>query len=127
VVFYNTEGNYDVQLIVSNGIDTDTLLKTAYIHVDSPVGCEELGSSMTATVMPNPNNGSFMLKATLPESENLVVRIYNLIGTVVYQETVSNAPVNLLKQVSLNLPDGIYILNIRGESATVTRRIIVTK
>ena len=127
VVFYNTEGNYDVQLIVSNGIDTDTLLKTAYIHVDSPVGCEELGSSMTAMVMPNPNNGSFMLKATLPESENLVVRIYNLIGTVVFQETISNAPVNLQKQVSLNLPDGIYILNIRGESATVTRRIIVTK
>lgn len=41
-IAYPTEGCYDVQLIVTKGLEADTLLKSCYIEVEFQVPCEDL-------------------------------------------------------------------------------------
>jgi hypothetical protein len=126
VVFYSTPGTYDVQLIVSNGIMPDTLLRTAYIDVSFPVGIGEYGSGLNASVVPNPNSGSFTLNLSSQIKEKVTARIYNMLGTVVYKEEVTVEGSNAI-QIGLNVPDGIYILSLQGESGTLTKRILIRK
>lgn len=124
-VFYNSLGSYDVQLIVSNGITSDTLLKTGYIDVAYPTGsCETNGIS--ASIMPNPNNGSFRLTLASPVTGKVAVRIFNLLGAPVYQNNV-RVDGNASLQVDLNVPDGMYILHLQGDNATLTKRILIHK
>jgi len=126
VVFYSTPGQYDVQLIVSNGIMPDTLVRTEYIDVTFPVGTGEQMQALSASIVPNPSNGSFMLNLSSTKGDKVTARIYNLLGTIVYQSEIS-VDGNISKRVELNVPDGIYILSVQGESSTITRRILVRK
>ena len=52
-VHYETPGTYDVSLIVSNGTDSDTLVKADYITVDACPGIEEDAGEMFS-IYPNP-------------------------------------------------------------------------
>ena len=126
VIFYNTTGTYDVQLIVSNGIMPDTLLKEGYIDVNFPVGTGDDRSALSASVVPNPNPGTFRVHVAAGEKEQIMARIYNLLGTVVYQsQWIVDGTAS--EEVNLNVPDGIYILSLSGEDMTVARRIMVRK
>ena len=126
VVFYNTPGTYDVQLIVSNGIMPDTLVRSGYIDVTFPVGTDTRKPELSASVLPNPNNGSFLLNLSFPGTEKVTARIFNLLGNIVYQETLS-VDRHLSSRISLNVPDGIYILSLQGENTSLVRRILVRK
>jgi len=126
VVFYSTTGSYDVQLIVSNGIMPDTLVKEGYIDVTFPVGIEGKSGGLSASMSPNPSNGTFRLVLSSPGTEQVTARIFNLLGTVVYEKTLE-VDGNLSQQVSLNVPDGIYILSLQGESSNLTKRLLIRK
>jgi PKD repeat protein len=126
VVFYNTPGTYDVQLIVSNGIMPDTLVKAGYIDVNFPVGTGEKSAELKAAVIPNPSTGSFILDLAAPGTEKVTARIFNLLGTVVFEKDLV-VDSKLSQRVSLNVPDGIYILSLRGQSSTIAKRILIRK
>lgn len=126
VVFYNTPGVYDVQLIVSNGIIPDTLVRQNYIDVNFPVGTNELNPGLSASVVPNPNNGSFRLSLASGRNEQVTAKIYNLLGTMVFQQ-IFDMNGQASAQIRLNVPDGIYILSLQGESSTLTKRILIRK
>ncbi len=68
------------------------------------------------SVMPNPSNGSFTLRATLPVSANTDVNleIVNLTGQVVFSKVIQATNGSVNEAVSLpGQPAGVYILNIR--------------
>ena len=128
VVFYNTEGDFDVQLIIGNGVTTDTLTKTAYIHVEGPVGIAAVNPGIGCTVAPNPGNGYFRLDLNTSKEERISLGVYNMIGSMVYSSPEMRINGKYSGSIDLrSMPDGIYILKVRGESGSITRRIIISK
>jgi len=128
VVFYNAEGNYDVQLIIGNGITTDTLLKSAYIHVEGPVGTGTITSDISCNISPNPGSGYFRVDMNTDKAEKVSFAVYNMIGAVVYVSPEMTISGKYAGSIDLrSMPDGVYILKVRGESGSVTRRMIISK
>ncbi len=90
-ITYSTIGNYDVQLIVSNGTSTDTLLMPNYISVSNPgVGdpipfAEDFDSGIFPPqniVINNPDGGvTWGLDSAASVSGNYSVKIDNYINT----------------------------------------------
>lgn len=75
-------------------------------------------------IRPNPNKGLFTIR--LPQKGDYRLRIVNAIGSVVYQDQISN---ELRKTIHLdhNLPAGNYIIQIVGARISYTEKVILTK
>jgi PKD repeat protein len=127
VVTYASEGTYDVQLIVSNGVAADTLLKQAYIQVGFPVSTEDRKAPLVASVFPNPTPGTFTITVGGAASGRMTLRLLNILGNVVWQSEGTASGQGMVKHVSLSLPDGIYFLNILSDSGSVTKRLVITR
>jgi len=79
-----------------------------------------LGTSNTEApqfkVYPNPSNGTFYLE-TLKQGS---LKIFNLLGTCVYEQAVSNYP-----KTELQLESGIYFLQYTTNGQTQTQKLII--
>ncbi len=128
VVTYGTVGTYDVQLIVGNGIYTDTLLMVGYIVVDFPAFTGEKEGSFTCTVLPNPGNGNITLNLNSSQAEQLELSVFDMIGTLVYSEKDVPLVGQLSKGLNLTgLPEGVYFLKIAGKQMMITRKLIIKR
>ncbi len=75
-------------------------------------------------VYPNPNNGVFNIKFT-PTSNNVEVAVFDIRGRSIYNKAYSisqtfNESINIG-----NVQSGIYLLNVKDGTRTVTKKIIV--
>lgn len=128
VVFYDTPGTYDVTLTVSDGSNTNTSIKTDYILVDYATGLSKGNGSLQCILMPNPNNGTFILRMDVAKEDQLNLKIFNTMGTVVYTEDAVSVYNKLDKTISLPaVPNGIYIMTVQGQNGTWTGKIVVNK
>ena len=128
VVFYDTPGAFDVTLIVGDGINTNTMTKTDYITVDYITGISEPGVALKCVVIPNPNNGIFWIKLAASQEDQVNLKIFNTMGTMVYSEEGVAISTRLDKLISLaNVPNGVYILTIQGQHNTWTGKIVINK
>jgi PKD repeat protein len=128
VITYNTKGTFDVQLIVSNGTATDTLLRTNYIEADYPALIGRLSTNLSFTVNPNPNNGIFRLNIGSFSGDIISLHLFNTVGTVVYEENniaVDETTGRTLDLSSLN--EGIYFLSLKGGNSVLTKKVIIRK
>ena len=128
VITYNTPGIYDVELIVSNGNTSDTLLRTAYITTDFPVIITIQPYDQVCSVFPNPNNGRFRMNISGPGDDNINLVIMNSLGSVIYKENNIQVDGQFLREFNLsNQPDGLYFLHVKGNNTSVIRRVIIIK
>ena len=80
-------------------------------------------------IYPSPSNGNFTLSYVSNNSSNNVIKLYNLLGQVVYTKSVMQ--VNGLNTINFdisNLNQGIYLLeltliNLKGEKKTEIHKI----
>ncbi len=128
LVVYDSVGIFDVELTAGNGINSNVLLKTAYIQVDFASAIHEKTDGFICTVVPNPNKGAFMLNLHA-EKENLFnIQILDMVGNPVYQEFQVSITRNLDRAVNLTkLPAGMYFLKVKTDESTLTRKIIIQK
>jgi len=128
VVTYPLKGNFDVQLIVSNSASTDTLEKTNYIEADYPARVENLSTNLTIAVTPNPNNGIFKVSVESFKGDRISLKVLNPVGTVVYEDLNFSLNDNSGKTIDLSsLREGLYFLSVKGDDATLTRKVIIRK
>ena len=128
VVTYSNTGTFDVQLIVGNRNGYDTLLKPAYIVVDYPTGIDTKQATLAFSVLPNPNNGIFTLNIGSFRDDIVTVKLFNLLGNVIFEE--KDMPVNekLSRQINLsNQPNGIYFMTVKGKVSTSTQKVLIKK
>jgi PKD repeat protein len=118
-VTYNTQGEYDVTLVVTNTntTDTDELLMADYITVTSTVHVTpEFAEKFK--VYPNPTTSYFTVKG----EEMASIRVLNSIGQVVFESSVMSNTVD----VDVNeWSTGWYILEVNDGEKTVRANISV--
>ncbi len=114
-------GTYSVTVTDANGCTT-----TGTATVDSSVNTidEELITGWN--VYPNPNDGSFFLTMDMTRSEEIEVRVINVLGQVIDQRQYEE--MNLSDSFDLrNLPQGTYFLEMRVNDSRIVERITVVR
>ena len=116
-ITYNTAGDFDVTLTVTNDYGSNTLTKPGYIHVIG-VGINNLGNS-GITVYPNPAKNYVNVKA------NSIIRelqVFNTTGQQVLNMTVG------AKTITVNtagLPSGIYNLKAKMDKDSFNTKFVI--
>ena len=80
---------------------------------------EELSSINAVELFPNPNNGQFILKGSLENSQDLVIQVINTLGQVVYTREVESI-LEFQEQIDLSAqPDGQYFIHLIAEDSSI--------
>ncbi len=74
------------------------------------------------TIYPNPSNGAFTIQLDDASQFNQL-KVISTLGKVIYTSD------KLLSEniIALNLTDGIYFLELTGETVSISKRIVITK
>ena len=95
----------------------------------STVGIAAVTGEAEVMVLPNPNKGAFTVKGTLGTAitSEVTFEITNMLGQVVYSSnaTAQNGVVNTQIQLSKNLANGMYLLNMRSGAESKVFHIVV--
>lgn len=115
---YTYSGNFYVTMKATNSAGCQCSI-TKQIGANTSVN--GINSNNSISIYPNPNNGLFNISN--PNSDVMVVEIFNVLGEKVYSKTSSD---NLM---NINLNDqskGIYLVKITVNGVTTTTKITVT-
>lgn len=106
------------------------------INVDENKTIEESLTSITGIttvnesdikVYPNPSSGIFNLEIFNSKNNTYIVKIYDIIGSVVYSKNIKSA-YNILEQIDItNKSKGIYLLSVESNNGSVLCKRIITK
>ncbi len=120
---YAANGTYTVTLIATGPCGPDTT--SASVTVFSDVSIKELILSQSLELFPNPNNGEFTLTIDGVSGEEMNIVVTDIRGAVLYSSTsiVKNTIIDLTSE----LTDGIYIVQVTVDGTRVSKRIAVRK
>ncbi len=79
------------------------------------------------SLFPNPSNGNFNIVTTLPNSQNIEVTVYNMLGQRVYTNKVNNVKQNMIEIDLHNQAGGVYLVEINNGSEKVVKRMVINK
>ena len=97
------------------------------IQVNACVGLAENILANGVSVYPNPNNGNFTLGVSANVDE-LVIKITDIQGRVVYASVDNKVNAGFVKQISLDSqPSGMYLMQILANGEQQTKKISVQK
>jgi PKD repeat protein len=122
VVTYRVPGVYDVSLTVSDGVNTSTSVKNAFIVVDNCTGTTDAGRLNSIKVYPNPSNGRFYIQTDGVSGES-VVRLRNTAGLELFSKIVSGSGIT-----ELNFPgiaSGVYIISVENRDFSKFLKLII--
>jgi hypothetical protein len=121
VVYYD-EGIFDVTLIGSNDLYSDTIVKEDYIIVLPQTGIIHQDKIVKTDIYPNPTTGIISVKSSIDGDYNLI--IYSLAGDVIVDMSYDHN--TKMKNIYLNgNPAGVYILEIQSESQRMVKKIVL--
>lgn len=122
---YTANGVYNVTLIVSSECGSDTT--TQIIPVTTVGVNESVAASLGYSVYPNPVNESTTVSYFLPEKSDVSFELYNAVGQKIYalnKGTQDGGHYEFNLDVkSLNLDNGVYILQLKTGTKTASVRI----
>ena len=97
------------------------------VEVDIPEKLSE-NTLNNINVYPNPNTGVFNIELNSTISENISIKIINILGVTVYEQDNISIVGNFTKVMELSKFDkGIYFLNVEGKSGQLIRKKIVVE
>jgi glycine rich protein/type IX secretion system substrate protein/Ig-like domain-containing protein len=93
--------------------------KSASLRVRNTTAVNQVTSLLSdVRVVPNPNKGLFTIKGNVgsADDQQVSLEITNMLGQVVYKNTITAYSGNINEQIKLNnsLANGMYILNVRS-------------
>ena len=119
-----TVGTANVTYTLNNACGTTTASMSVDVINCPPAAVTGPGNivSTEITVSPNPNTGDFMITIPSQGTEDAAVVITNVTGQKVKELSI---PVNKQVQLTLQVPDGIYFMNIsNGEQRSATKIVV---
>jgi len=95
------------------------------LSVQDCTGIDENNTAIQA-IYPNPNSGIFTI--SLEANEMVNIKLINAIGEVVYSEEGVRVSGSMNKQIQTSgLANGVYYLNLTGETVNSIEKIIIRK
>ena len=97
-------------------------------RIESPTGINEplVHSETTFSVYPNPNSGRFTISFDNLISKPTRLRVSNILGKVVYTETIDHPQSMSKKQIDLHqLGAGVYFVTLETEGKSYVNKIII--
>lgn len=92
----------------------------------SPVRERYYNENISVNVYPNPNPGVFTVEYSLEELSDIVLKMYKIDGTMVYEKHLIPSQLNSIHNIELdNISDGIYILQFTHDGGDVYRKLLV--
>jgi len=127
----NLDGNYfftgaidDVRLY--NRVLSECEINALYMGNTSTNIKDEPINSSSISVFPNPTNGYATLNFNLNQKSNVIVKIFNMQGQIVYMETQNQNSGEYLTSIDFSKQaKGIYLLQFTTDNYSTTRKIIV--
>jgi|GEM_PF-1760112 len=99
-----------------------TVLQEEYLF---PFSIAEFGINSSLSIFPNPSKGMVNIKLDNSTSGDYTISVKNVVGQVVYTETV-NINGSLNKVLDLESADaGVYFINISNGTSEVSKKIII--
>jgi hypothetical protein len=86
----------------------------------------QINKEVETTIYPNPSAGIFSLKIDREYSGRLELEVFNATGAMVRQEILPWSGPEATIDLS-EVPQGLYYLNIKGDSFITTRPLIIIK
>ena len=111
--------------VVTGGDLGCTSSRTVSVNISPCTGTEkqELDELKTLSVYPNPNSGSFSIKTNIQGADRQL-SIYNVLGAKVYSEAAGSQD-----EIRLNvsLPEGVYYVELSGNTTKQVKQMVITK
>jgi hypothetical protein len=100
------------------------------VELTNTSGIEDVIDLKSLAIYPNPAKTTLNLNFSVKQDENVNLEILNILGTKVLEVNAGNLQKNAFHRESLNvsnLPDGIYIVNIRAGDSQISKKIQIIK
>ncbi|MCK5838583.1 MAG: T9SS type A sorting domain-containing protein, partial [Bacteroidales bacterium] len=125
IIRYDSIGSFDVILTVSDGVSSNTLIKSTYINVRSGVGIDNILQPPEIYLFPNPASGNVMVTIQAPDKQQYTISILNNLGQPVYENQIIANP-SWSGMIDLHKCEaGIYYLILSNENFRTSRKLIL--
>lgn len=122
---YRGAASITAQALIGECEGTASEIKTVELY--GGVGMEE-NNGLGIGIFPNPTNGKFNLDLSVSGTISANIKIYNVIGNIVYQEENVIIPGQLHKNIDLSsLSKGLYHLKVQGDKISVVKSFVIQK
>lgn len=114
-------GTYSVEVTNANGcVSSDTII------ISLATGVRDLsGNILDLVIYPNPNNKVFAIDFSVPQKQETVVTVANMIGDVVYAQNLADFSGKYSNKISLeSFSSGVYFVKIKSGESTRTTKVI---
>lgn len=112
--------------VTENGCTSAAFTDT--VHVTPGVSVSQLSNpKFGASIVPNPNDGTFNLVFDRTIAGSVSVVIYDIQGRAVFTNEYSNVGNNRLPITVPNLAPGNYAVSIKADGAVISRKLTVEK
>lgn len=82
------------------------------------------GNGLSASLFPNPNNGTFSVKLSSARNEAVRIVLTNMVGAVVAEQS---ARTNEVVRIQVNQPAGVYLLNAITDQGRSVIKVNITQ
>ncbi|MGZ4057325.1 MAG: T9SS type A sorting domain-containing protein, partial [Bacteroidia bacterium] len=93
----------------------------------TPTGIDEHLLDNFVNIYPNPNNGSFNVSVELEKSNDIYLKIYNVVGEEIYSNKITNSIGGTYDIDLTNQTAGMYFVEIRTKDSKVVKKINLVK
>lgn len=115
------KGTYGVVVIDANGCSADTT--GIYLSI---TGINDVKPTESLSIYPNPSTGQFFVEFNNQLNKELFIRIFNVVGQVVYTYKVDPMDTFVKKEINLeNEARGVYMIQITGPDSKLTKKLII--
>ncbi len=118
-------------LVTGSGLCGVASLNTVIVTVTPTNGIVNTTFGGNIALVPNPNNGSFVIRGavSINGNETVTLEVTNMLGQTVYNgnATIANGGINERIDLSNTLANGMYILNITAGGDRKSMQFVINK
>jgi PKD repeat protein len=109
----------------------DGIIQVDVVDPSNPTAIPSLNKTSTESeviISPNPNQGSFMINFIEPKSDHSDIRIFDVTGKLIVEQSIMLNSANAAKEINLkDVPNGLYFLQTKCGDQTVNKKILIEK